>query len=545
MRFLPIAERELRVMAHQNRTWWQRVFILLGALAIFGFAYLMFRRWATAGMLGRQMFTILGGFSFAYALLSGPLVTVDCLSRERRDGTLGLLFLTDLRSYDVVVGKMLAASFGVVVGLTAAVPVIAIPILMGGVTLIHLSYVALAIVNAMFLSLAVGTFASSLCRSGRKSLALTVGALLLLTFGFPILGDAVFGIRPGMPNSQWFYLLCPLYSMERSLGGLRRPVWHFWMNMGGLHGLAWLCLALACWRTAMSWRDLPVSASWVRWSERLERLSKGTNQARHSWRRFILDRNPVAWLEGRHWLEPRLLWAVILIYAGYLTATHLIWPQSWPSRDMMDALPFISHYILCLWLAIHAPRRLADDKQSGALELLLCTPVTARSVVRGNMMILRRRFGRALLALLMLDLFLIYSFFHVHGGWPGFWKDGCHRLIIGGALVFPLQVWSLARVGLYQGLAQSSSLRATFMIAGKIGLLPLVLWFTFMMTCETLGLLNKVSETFVISALACAHIFACLFFLIHASWNLRWNFRRLAAQSVRLSLWKRIRGWRQ
>jgi ABC-type Na+ efflux pump permease subunit len=211
---------------------------------------------------------------------------------------------------------------------------------------------------------------------------------------------------------------------------------------------------------------------------------------------------------------------------------------------MMDALPFFSHYILCVWLAIHAPRRLADDKQSGALELLLCTPVTPRSVVRGNMLILRRRFGRALFALLLIDLFLIYSFFHVHGGWPQFWRDDCYKLMIGGALVFPLQIWAMARVGLYQGLAHSTSLRATFMIAWKIGLLPLVLWFTFMMTSEALGLLNRVSDTFVISALACAHILTCLFFLAHASWNLRWNFRRLAAQSVRLSLWKRLRGIR-
>jgi 23S rRNA (cytosine1962-C5)-methyltransferase len=193
MRFLPIAERELRVMARQNRTWWQRVCILIGALTIFAFAYVMFRRWATAGMLGREMFTTLGGFSFAYALLTGPLVTVDCLSRERRDGTLGLLFLTDLRSYDVVLGKMAAASFGVVLGLTAAAPVIAIPMLMGGVTLSHLSYVAMAISNAMFLSLAIGTFASSLCHSGRKSLALTIGVLLFLTFGIPILGVTVLG----------------------------------------------------------------------------------------------------------------------------------------------------------------------------------------------------------------------------------------------------------------------------------------------------------------------------------------------------------------
>src|SRR2546423_3111069 len=174
MRFLPIAVRELRVRARQARTWWQRVLSWGGALAIFAFAYLMFRRWTSAGMLGRELFTALGGFSFVYALLTGPLVTVDCISRERREGTLGLLFLTDLRSYDVVIGKMAAASFGGVLRLTAALPVGTIPMLMGGINLAHVAYVAVALLNVMFLSLALGTWASSLFVSARTSLGLTV-----------------------------------------------------------------------------------------------------------------------------------------------------------------------------------------------------------------------------------------------------------------------------------------------------------------------------------------------------------------------------------
>ncbi len=39
---------------------------------------------------------------------------------------------------------------------------------------------------------------------------------------------------------------------------------------------------------------------------------------------------------------------------------------------------------VCLCLVIDAPRRLADDKQSGALELLLCTSLAAEEIVRGN-----------------------------------------------------------------------------------------------------------------------------------------------------------------
>ena len=34
-----------------------------------------------------------------------PLLTADCISRERREGTLGLLFLTRLRAGGIVVAK--------------------------------------------------------------------------------------------------------------------------------------------------------------------------------------------------------------------------------------------------------------------------------------------------------------------------------------------------------------------------------------------------------------------------------------------------------
>src|SRR5258706_8343890 len=154
-------------MSHQSRTWWQRVLILAVGLAAFGFAYLSLRGWRNANEIGPHLFLVLGGFGFVYAIVTGPLATVDCISRERREGTLGLLFLTDLRSYDVVLGKMFAASFGMVIGLTAALPVAAIPLMMGGISMGQLVYVVSGVLSVMFFSLAIGVCASALFQSSR------------------------------------------------------------------------------------------------------------------------------------------------------------------------------------------------------------------------------------------------------------------------------------------------------------------------------------------------------------------------------------------
>src|SRR5256885_5281345 len=56
------------------------------------------------------LFRALFGFAFVYCLFIGARLTADCLSEEKREGTLGLLFLTDLKGYDVVFGKLAATS---------------------------------------------------------------------------------------------------------------------------------------------------------------------------------------------------------------------------------------------------------------------------------------------------------------------------------------------------------------------------------------------------------------------------------------------------
>ena len=67
------------------------------------------------------------------------------MSEEKREGTLGLLFLTDLRGFDVVLGKLVACSLRGAYGLVAALPVIGLALLMGGVTGFELWRLALVL----------------------------------------------------------------------------------------------------------------------------------------------------------------------------------------------------------------------------------------------------------------------------------------------------------------------------------------------------------------------------------------------------------------
>ena len=93
------------------------MFTMAAGLLIFTFVYLSWHNWAGTAQMGRTLFAGLSGFAMFYALIAGPLATTDCLARERREGTLGLLFLTDLHTYDVVLGKAFAASLDLLLSL--------------------------------------------------------------------------------------------------------------------------------------------------------------------------------------------------------------------------------------------------------------------------------------------------------------------------------------------------------------------------------------------------------------------------------------------
>jgi ABC-type transport system involved in multi-copper enzyme maturation permease subunit len=196
MNYLPVVGRELRVAARKRSSFWLRVAAAATALAVGAFLLILNR---TQGVgtpaLGSELFYALAWMCLAVGLCSGLFFTSDCLSEEKREGTLGLLFLTELRGFDVVLGKLLATSLRGGYALLAVLPVIALTQLMGGVTGPQYWKSSLALLNALFCSLSAGMFVSVLARDSQKALAGTFLLLLLLALGGPCADLALAGIR--------------------------------------------------------------------------------------------------------------------------------------------------------------------------------------------------------------------------------------------------------------------------------------------------------------------------------------------------------------
>src|SRR5258708_23470005 len=193
MAFLPIVGRELSVASRRRGTYWTRTLAAGVAIAVALWMLLSsFARSQASQAIGEELFNVLSTLTFIYALLAGVRFTADSLSEEKRGGTLGLLFLTDLKGYDVIFGKLAASSLAAFYGLIAVMPVLALPMLMGGVAPGEFGRMALVLANTLFFSLAVGMCISSVTRQEQVSMAGTF--LVLLVFA---------AIGPWLANT-WF-----------------------------------------------------------------------------------------------------------------------------------------------------------------------------------------------------------------------------------------------------------------------------------------------------------------------------------------------------
>jgi len=192
MTFLPIVERELRIGARQAITHRMRLVAALFALVVW-FSLSVFGN-MTSPQRAEAIFWTISILSLGFAMLAGPFLTADCLSEEQREGTLGLLFLTDLKGHDVVLGKLASTSLNSIYGLLALVPMLAVPLLMGGVTVGEFARTSLVLLVTLFLSLSVGMFVSAVSYDSRVAFLRTLGIMVLLS-----------GVLPLLWWSQWIF----------------------------------------------------------------------------------------------------------------------------------------------------------------------------------------------------------------------------------------------------------------------------------------------------------------------------------------------------
>jgi len=238
MTFLPLWTRELHVRASAQATYWLRCGIGLVAILI----------WMKAIGLGPVVPPALAGkiifnglvYSTFLLCCGGFLLTADSLSGELREGTLLLLFLTRVKTLDVLLSKLGSIGIAGLWSLLALLPVLAIPILIGGVTGGDAFRKALALMDTYFLALSIGLWASAgqeeRARSTRKAVVMVLLLVVLPLIPFSIMPRLFHGIGLFSP-----YILVVMAGDIRYVA-TKVP---YWISFSLVQGLSWLFLARA------------------------------------------------------------------------------------------------------------------------------------------------------------------------------------------------------------------------------------------------------------------------------------------------------------
>lgn len=446
MNFLPLLTRELQTAARRPSTYWLR-------LAVGGIAMLvcfMFLGWhfmfGGAGSVGAAFFLTLTWYAVILCMFGGAFMTADTLSEERREGTMGLLYLTNLRGHDVVAGKFVGVMLNAFYGLFALMPLLALPLLMGGVTLGEFGRTILLLTTTLLMSASAGLFASSVSREVNRSTLIAFGLVAAST---PLLVFALWNARDVM------------YSLRSSL---------FWTYLGWCYVISIVLLLLS---------TRFVFAYW----QRSERQLKPPSHGAVPWWRYrkvntpLLDIHPITWLSaGKSFTGARVNWFIV---GTALLTTGCGWYIGDPMVNMIaSVINSTLSVLLAIRLAFQSTHFFVEARRSGALELLLCTPLAEQELVKGQMASLKKNFFWPLTTLIAVTGFWqIGSVLVSEEAWlnnpTGVFALG---LTAYGVLVSAMGFWATAWLGLWLGLTAKKPGWATGWTLFMTWFVPLVVF---------------------------------------------------------------------
>jgi len=536
MTFLPIVERELRVAARRKGTHWLWLSAALLAMAAVFIVVLGSQRSASPQSLGKWVFHIVSGMAFTFGLLAGVFLTSDCLCSEKRDGTLGLLFLTDLKGYDVVLGKLAATSIVSVYALLAVIPMLGLPLVMGGVSFGEFGRMTLALVGTLFLSLATGMLASAMSQETRSAMMASFGVMLGLTAGVFGVSWAVYHVFNWKPV-EYLALLSPLGAFMFSHEPQYNIGWSatgYWISLGLVFALGLGQLIAACLVLPRGWQ-----ASGLEVSRRSE-----TGRAH----RAVADGNPFQWLLERD-AFPGPLTRVIasllfLIWLCFLAATFLVGRADQHEMMMASFAATIAlHVIGKSLLAVQASRRFSEDRRSGALELLLTTPIQVGTILTAQRTVLKCQFQWFQTALLGANLGLIATLIFVVGRQSNDWEPAAvlSTVCVGGSVLWLVDTRALTWLAMWMGLRGSRHHRAVLNSLSRILAPPWLAFGLFIFLTHGASSAWQVlaywSLWFVFS------ILSALLAVKHRRRELLEDFRRLAAGDKKHTAFDALQPW--
>jgi len=478
--------REMRAAARQPATYFLRLPSVAALMVVLAVAVLENRDGLGGGgeVLARLHWALLIAI-----WVMVPLLTADCISRERREQTLPLLFLTPLKPWQIILAKAMAYGLRAITLWLAVIPVLAIPFLIGGVQWQEVVLSVLLNFDSICLAIAAALLASACARVWMRSVVLAACFALLFFFGFVIEAGIVFSFSSpssalsfpissstDVPNpfndglafvrdlgTQTYISPVQIRStitMRSYYGGPRFFTPLSTINSApsatipgtietlGIVSLSCLvALLLAIGEAALivrrNWREKPPSAQAIR-VRQIFCTPQYFKPLFQRWMRWEMGHNPIGWLEQRTWSSRLVSWswlAVFVCVCSSLLANLGLY------RRALDGIETIFARLLALSVAVCAAGSFRRERETGMLELLAVSPLREWQIIGGRLRGLWMQFLPSTVLLLGVWLYTARLL--------NFAQEATPSVVLYGTTLL-----TLPAIGLYHSLARKNFLRA-------------------------------------------------------------------------------------
>ncbi len=385
----PIFNREFLTTPRREKHHLGRV-AALGLLWIIGLtawqATVGFNRVANLGetaRFGLLFFQIVTYVELTLLLFFSALSAAGTISQEKDRRTFILLLLTDMRDYEIVIGKMLGSLLPNIILLGITMPVLALTMLLGGVSGEQVAQAGMVLLATTLAAGSLGGLIALWRERTFQALALSVLALVLYLCVVQAIGT--FG-----PIAQaWFdpfvalqYVLePPAYSL------LLPPAYGFALVMLGicilLNGIG--ILKLRRWNPSgepIMQRETPTEEERERHDRAEAHAAPG--RAREVWENPILWREIRTYAYGRRPLLVKVAYVVVLTLICWFAIAQM--NQIGGRQSFAAAYGLVPVSILSLLLvSAQAVTSITAERDGNSLDLLLVTDLHPREFIFGKL----------------------------------------------------------------------------------------------------------------------------------------------------------------
>jgi ABC-type transport system involved in multi-copper enzyme maturation permease subunit len=407
----PVFTREAAATPRNWRLYFLRALYVGALFALAATAWLILfgsqpvRTLADLARFGAAAFALITPVQLAIAVAFSALLSAAAVAQEKDRRTFELLLLTRMSNSELVLGKLLASMLVVLVLVFAALPLLMLLVLLGGVS--H-GQVARVMGVTLAAALAAGTLGSTIALWREKTFqSIAMSALVLVSWlllGEAIAVGAIDRFIGAGQSTYWSEAVSPL----RAIVAAARPMAADHDASGGLSAVGDSArmfmliatgmvvvlngVAIACVRIWNPTRELRVADD----DEREEATPAATSgksvhaapgRVREVWDNPILWREICTWAYGKKVVLVRIAYLVVFAACAYSVYGAL----SERPTPYSEALPPAAQAIvplLALGLVLVnalAVTSITNERDARALDLLLVTDLTPKEIVFGKL----------------------------------------------------------------------------------------------------------------------------------------------------------------